>query len=72
MPGRKLRSVSAQDGDLIRHYIYKLRIIRSGLRSLGASKAAAYVQRALKSTEGALRHSERAIEQQARDREEGR
>jgi hypothetical protein len=61
----KLRHVSNSD-------LQDLRIARAmidqgavGLRSVGALKACAYVRRALKSVDGAIRHAERANSQKA-------
>lgn len=45
--------------------LVNLRQARSFLRTAGASKSAAYVQRAIKSTEGAQRHAERMATQGA-------
>jgi hypothetical protein len=43
-----------------------LRRVRTSLREAGAPKAADYVQRALKSVEGARRHAERMQNEGAR------
>lgn len=55
----KLRPVTETDLLRITHAIIGLREARNGLRSAGAAHSAAYVSRAIKSAEGALRHAER-------------
>lgn len=57
---RKLRAVTGGDVARIQGAINTLRRAKKTLRDAGAKKAAAYVARAMKSTEGALRHAERA------------
>jgi hypothetical protein len=48
--------------------IHDLKMTRDRLRFAGADKAANYVARALKSTEGALRHAQNKLNRQERKR----
>lgn len=57
----KLRKVRAHDSLAFEAAIRHLRDARDWLRSAGAKKSAAYVARALKSTEGAQRHFRRCL-----------
>lgn len=61
MAGRKLREVTTQDLVELTRAIDDLKAARGRLRFVGAVRAGAYVQRALKSAEGALRHAERVL-----------
>jgi hypothetical protein len=51
---------------VVKAAIVDLRRIRTDLRKVGAGMAADYVQRALKSVEGALRHAERLESEEGR------
>lgn len=58
---RKLRTTTEEDRGHIERAIAHLRAARADLRDAGCKAAANYVQRALKSAEGAERHALRAV-----------
>lgn len=64
----KTRTVTLDERDTIAASIGQLKTIRDNLRRAGAANSASYVQRAVKSVEGALRHADRVLhEQQQRE-----
>ena len=62
---RRTRPVATYDAQIIRVVVCRLCIARDDLRAAGANRAAAYVARALKSAEGALRHAQGVLARKA-------
>lgn len=63
---REIKAITVQQHAAILDALELLRVARSMLRAGGAPRAAAYVTRAIKSTEGAARHADhRARRQEA-------
>jgi len=58
---RRLRLVTANQVQEIEQAVRLLREARTTLRIAGAKKSAGYVQRALKSAQGALHHADRCL-----------
>lgn len=54
-----VRKVTPEQLATLQRALIDLQAARNGLREAGAKKAAAYVQRALKSAEGAWNHAQR-------------
>jgi hypothetical protein len=63
---RKLKPVTQADEITIQRAIIELRMIRDNLKKANALQAVGAVRRAIKSTEGALRHTSRCLDVQDR------
>jgi len=58
---KKRRETTPEDLKTIQTAIKGLKAIRTALRKLGANRSASYVQRAIKSVQGAERHAIRIM-----------